>query len=319
MIAPDWRLRALVAGALALVAIVLVGGFARDQGAGAEAVSLFGQPLVAAAPAPDQQPALAANLAAAQKTLDAHPDDPEAAIWVGRRLAYLGRYREAIVVFSKGIERFPDDARFLRHRGHRLITTRQFEKAENDLARASALVQGKPDVVEPDGQPNARNLPRSTLQFNIWYHLGLARYLRGDFEPALRAYRECLKVSTNDDARVATSHWLYMTLRRLGRNAEATSVLDAIGPKLDVVENASYQRLLAMYKGQLAPEALLEQSAAGLDWTTVAYGVGNWHYYNHRQSDAEAVWRTILHGPHWAAFGSIAAEADLHRLQRVTR
>jgi hypothetical protein len=135
----------------------------------------------------------------------------------------------------------------------------------------------------------------------------------------LRAYRECLKVSTNDDARVATSHWLYMTLRRLGRHAEAASVLDAIGPKLDIVENASYQRLLAMYKGQLTPEALLEQSAAGLDRTTVAYGVGNWHYYNHRQSDAEAVWRTIVHGPHWAAFGSIAAEADLHRLQRVTR
>jgi tetratricopeptide (TPR) repeat protein len=316
MIAAARPVRALVTAALAVVAIVLVAGFARDQEGGAEAVSLFGQPLVPAAPAPEQQAALEANLAAARKSLDAHPDDPDAAIWVGRRLAYLGRYREAIAVFSKGIERFPADARFLRHRGHRFITTRQFDKAEDDLARAAALVQGKPDVVEPDGQPNARNLPRSTLQFNIWYHLGLARYLRGDFEPALRAYRECLKVSKNDDARVATSHWLYMTLRRLGRNAEAASILDAIGPKLDVVENGSYERLLAMYKGQLTPEALLQQSAAGLDRTTVAYGVGNWHYYNHRQSDAEGVWRTILHGPHWAAFGSIAAEADLHRLQR---
>jgi tetratricopeptide (TPR) repeat protein len=316
MIAPARPVRALLAGALAAGAIVLVGGFARDQGGSAEAVSLFGQPLVPAAPAPEQRATLEANLVAARKLFDAHPDDPDAAIWVGRRLAYLGRYREAIAVFSKGIERFPDDARFLRHRGHRFITTRQFDNAENDLARAAALVQGKPDVVEPDGQPNARNLPRSTLQFNIWYHLGLARYLRGDFEPALRAYRECLKVAKNDDARVATSHWLYMTLRRLGRNAEAAKVLDAIGPKLDIVENGSYERLLAMYKGELTPEALLQQSAAGLDRTTVAYGVGNWHYYNHRQSDAEAVWRTILHGTQWAAFGSIAAEADLHRLER---
>ena len=50
-----------------------------------------------------------------------------------------------------------------------------------DLRRASQLVAGKPDEVEPDGAPNKAGIPRSTLQSNIWYHLGLAQYLRGDF------------------------------------------------------------------------------------------------------------------------------------------
>src|SRR5690606_503138 len=37
----------------------------------------------------------------------------DALIWLGRRTAYLGRYREAIDIFSDGIARFPDDPRFL--------------------------------------------------------------------------------------------------------------------------------------------------------------------------------------------------------------
>ena len=39
--------------------------------------------------------------------------------------------------------------------------------------------------IEPDGQPNARNIPTSTLNSNIYYHLGLAQYLKGEFEAAL--------------------------------------------------------------------------------------------------------------------------------------
>ena len=32
--------------------------------------------------------------------------------------------------------------------------------------------------------------PRSTLQFNIWYHLGLAYYLQGNYARAYDAYVE---------------------------------------------------------------------------------------------------------------------------------
>ena len=89
-----------------------------------------------------------------------------------------------------------------------------------DLERAAELVRGEPDEIEPDGAPNRYNVPRTTLQFNIHYHLGLARYLKGDFEGALDAYRACMDVATNDDMIVAVADWMYMTLRRLGRDQE---------------------------------------------------------------------------------------------------
>ena len=121
-----------------------------------------------------------AKLKEARVRYEANPHDPEAIIWLGRRLGYLGRFREAVQVFSDGVYEFPADPRFYRHRGHRYITLRRFDLAIQDLEKAAELIKGKADEVEPDGQPNARNIPTSTLQFNIWYHLGLAHYLKGN-------------------------------------------------------------------------------------------------------------------------------------------
>ena len=129
------------------------------------------------------------DLAAARAAHEKNPHDADALIWVGRRLGYLGRYRDAIDVFTEGVKKHPRDARMLRHRGHRWITLRDFDRAIRDLDRAAELVRGTPDQIEPDGLPNARNIPTSTLQSNIWYHLGLAHFLKGDFEAALRSYR----------------------------------------------------------------------------------------------------------------------------------
>ena len=48
------------------------------------------------------------------------------------------------------------------------------------------------------------------------------------------------------DLLVATSHWLYMTLRRLGRDDEARQVLKPIHADMYIIENHSYHRLLLM-------------------------------------------------------------------------
>ena len=73
-----------------------------------------------------------ARLNDARMRYEANPNDGEAIIWLGRRLAYLGRWREAIEIFGEGIKKFPGDARFYRHRGHRYITLRRFDLAIND-------------------------------------------------------------------------------------------------------------------------------------------------------------------------------------------
>ena len=237
-------------------------------------------------------------------------------IWLGRRTAYLGRYKDAIRIYSEGIKQFPTDARLYRHRGHRLITLRCFDAAIADFEQASKLIKGKPDEIEPDGLPNARNIPTSTLQSNIWYHLGLAYYLKGDFERALTAYREAEKVSKNPDMLVATTHWLYMTLRRLGRTKEASKTLAAIKDNFDLIENGDYYKLIRVYKGQLEPANLwleINQRTNNLSNATLGYGLGNWFLYNGQRADAEKMFRQVTAGNQWSSFGYIAAETELKR------
>lgn len=267
----------------------------------------------APAPAPSTQQRAQRALADAEAALAKNPDSPDALIWVGRRQAYLGRYVDAVATFTQGIQRFPADARFYRHRGHRYITLRQFDNAIDDFRKAVVLTRGKKDEIEPDGQPNARNIPTSTLQTNIWYHLGLAYYLKGDFASAAAAYAEDLKINPNDDNLVAVTHWAYMTARRRGRHEEAKRLLDPIRKDMNVIENTSYHRLLLMYKGELPEAELMKTVEEGLDLVTTGYGVGNWHFYNGRVEQAREIWKKILATDQKAAFGYIAAEQELAR------
>lgn len=242
--------------------------------------------------------------------------DAGSLIWLGRRTAYPGNYKEAIRIFTRGIEKFPADARFYRHRGHRFITLRCFDDAIRDFEKAARLVKGKPDEIEPDGLPNARNIPTSTLQSNIFYHLGLAYYLKGDFKKALKAYREAEKVSKNPDMLVATTHWLYMTLRRLGQVRDAQKALREVKDDLDIIENDDYYKLIRLYQGKIKAEDLLQQIGATtetLGSASLGYGVGNWFLYNGEPEKAEKIFRQIVKGSQWASFGYIAAEAELNR------
>ena len=257
-----------------------------------------------------------AKLNEARELFDKEPS-AERVIWLGRRTAYLGRYKEAIEIFTNGIAKFPADARLYRHRGHRYLTLRCFDRAVEDFEKAAKLVKGKPDEIEPDGLPNARNIPTSTLKSNIWYHLGLAYYLKGDFRRALNAYREAEKVSNNPDMLVATTHWLYMTLRRLKRENEAQQRLLKIKDDLQLIENADYYKLIRVYKGQLKAADLLAEISKNTDNlsnATLGYGLGNWLLYNGQRAEAEKIFRQITAGNQWASFGYIAAEAELARV-----
>jgi len=307
---------AVLIGAVCACASAPVSGQAPAQKP--EATSLLGMPLVAAPIAPDTRRRLEEDLRQAEIVYGRNPDDPDATIWLGRRIAYLGRYRDAIEVFSEGLEKHPDDARMYRHRGHRYITVREFPKAIADFTKAARLVAGKPDQVEPDGQPNARNTPTSTLQSNIHYHLALAYYLSGDFAQAADSYRSCLTVSKNPDMLVATTYWYYLTLARQGKMREASALLAPIAPDMDIIENGSYHRLLRLFKGELTAEAVLGTAAAGLEAVTTRYGVAAWHLASDRRDAAVPLLQSIVdgHPQQWTAFGYVAAEAELARQRR---
>ncbi len=265
------------------------------------------------------------ELTIAQQELKADPDNPDKLIWVGRRLGYLGRFDEAIEIFSQGIERYPKDARFLRHRGHRYLSTRQFAQAESDLQAAAALIKGQADQVEPDGQPNAAGIPTSTLHTNIWYHLGLAFFLQGKFSEAQKAYEHCLAAADNNDMRVATLDWLYMTLRRLGQDDAAAKLIAEVTPELKILENHAYHQRILMYRGLLSPEDLLTSVSGGagdadntqrdIELATNGFGVGHWYLLQGNTAKAREIFQLVVNGKSKAAFGVLAAEVELSRLK----
>ncbi len=232
-------------------------------------------------------------------------------IWYGRFVAYQGKYEEAIAIFSEGIQQFPEDARIYRHRGHRYISIRKFDEAIKDFEKASQLIAGKENEVEPDGMPNAQNIPVSTLHGNIYYHLGLAYYLKHDFPKALAAYQKCLATSNNADNVVSATHWLYMILRRMNQTEAALKVLEKIEIEMPVIENQTYHQATLLYKGITKVENLLkgagEESASN---DALDYGIANWYFYNGDKAKAKELLERILQRKSWSSFGYIAAEKD---------
>lgn len=249
--------------------------------------------------------------AEAKANYEADPDNPDNLIWYGRRAAYLAKYDEAIALYTQGVKQYPKDARFLRHRGHRFISTRQFDKAIEDLEKAAAMIEGQPNEIEPDGLPNARGIPVSTLHGNIYYHLGLAYYLKHQYEPAFNAYLKCRNSGSNADNMVSSTHWLYMILRRLGDVEKAAATLEPIVADADIIENFSYYKLCRFYQGEL-PLDSVQGTVGSPSSDAMKYGLGNWYFYNGEKEKAKAIWQEILDGESTSSFGYIAAESDLN-------
>ena len=261
----------------------------------------------------------------AQAAYEQQPEDADALLLLAQRTGALGRFGDAIARYGEGIAQYPNDPRFYRYRGHRFISTRQFDRAIAAFTEAARLVAGRaPEPEYPPGAPKD-GTPTYTLQFSIFYHLGLAQYLRRDFAAAHAAYTSCMQFAPTDETIVAVTHWHYMTLRRLGDADEATRVLAPIHPNMPIVENRPYYRLTLLYTGALTPAAALAPDPADTDKgvgnnqalmdATVGYGVGNWYLYNGQHAEAHALFRRIVEttppGMAQFAFGYIAAEAEL--------
>lgn len=241
-----------------------------------------------------------------------HPEDLETLIWYGRFAAYNGNYREAVAIFTKGLEEHEEKARLLRHRGHRYITLREFGKAIDDLSQAAKLIQGKANKIEEDGMPNEQNIPVSTLHGNIYYHLGLAYYLDRQLLKALDAFKKGLSVAQNADNIVACTHWIYMIQNRLGRPEAAKNYLRPITKDMPVIENHVYHKACLFYKGEIPYEEVYNPDAPGTPTNSaLAYALGNWIWYTGNPRKAKEVFEKIVAGSDWASFGYIAAETDL--------
>ena len=296
----------------AFLLFLTIGMYASPE-AGAQGPLRCGDPIPPPAFTPRQQAVLDSQLMVAQQAYARDSTQADNIIWYARRLGYLGRYAEATQVLAYGIRIHPADARFYRHRGHRYLTLRCFDKAVADLEQAARLIGNQPDVTEPDGQPNAANIPVSTLHTNIYYHLGLAYYLQHRYDNARSAWEKCLAISRNNDMHVATANWLHLVYRRTGDEAAACRLLANISPGMELLENQVYLQILLLYKQKpRAEEAMAAVQSGSTDVQNATYLYGLYRYLLWHQDAAAArqVKQQLLNSGQWGSFGFIAAEQD---------
>jgi tetratricopeptide (TPR) repeat protein len=232
-------------------------------------------------------------VAQAESALAADPRNIERIIQLGLAQSGIRQYREAIATFTRGIEIAPDSAVLYRWRGHRYLSVRELDSARADLEHGLAL--------------------DSTL-YGCWYHLGIVKYVSGDFAGAADAFRHALPLAPNPGERAGSIDWSWMSLSRAGRTAEAQAVLDQNADSLPV-ENA-YTRRLRLYRGQITPEQIMTPAdTEDVQIATLSYGLGNWYLVRGDTTHAREWFERSIKSGGWPAFGFIASEAELRRLR----
>lgn len=203
------------------------------------------------------------------------------------------QFREAIDTFTRGLEIEPDNALLLRWRGHRFISIREFDRARADLARAVRL------------DPSL---------YGAWFHLGVVQYLSGEFKDAAASFAKAQPIAPDPNELAGSTDWLWMSLSRAGRKAEAKAVLDRRSPTLP--PDYGYTRRLQLYAGVVTPDKLLTAADTdGVQIATLSYGAGNWLLVQGDKAGARAWFERAVQTDGWPAFGFILAEAELRRLK----
>ena len=288
--------------ALAVLFAVAAGGLiaqdtSNDATSGAlELTSRLGRKLYSL---PDDQ-----NVVHARQALQADPKNVLLILMLSKAQASRRQYREAVATSSKGLEIAPDNADLYLERGHRELGLREFGEALKDLERASQLA---PQMLDAH------------------YHLGLAHYFQGYFAAAAASFDKARTLAKSDDSLIDCSNWVYVSLRRAGKEDVATEVLARITPDVKNTEPHLYfyLRLLRFYQGKLTPAEVLPPPPKGADdlegelaFDTVSYGVGNWLVYHGKRPEADALFRNVVKGEAWNAWGFIGSELELSREQR---
>jgi len=232
-------------------------------------------------------------VARAEKALAADPRNVDRILDLGLAQSGARRYREAIQTFTRGLAIAPNNALLHRWRGHRYLSVREFDRAMDDLTRGAKL--------------------DSTI-YGIWYHLGIVRYVRGDFAGAAEAFARAQPRAPDAGELAGSTDWLWMSLSRAGRAAEAQAMLDRRPDSLPVTN--AYARRLRLYRGQIGPDQVLTPAdTEDIQVATLTYGLGNWYLVRGDTTSARRWFERSIRSGGWPAFGFIVAEAELRRLR----
>jgi tetratricopeptide (TPR) repeat protein len=277
------------------VVLTLVIGAAITMGPGLDAGQTAVQSLQYRSPAGVEYRSLPDTDAVrnARAALEANPKEIAKIVDLGVAQSGARQFREAIATFTRGLEIEPNNALLLRWRGHRYLSVREFDRAFADLSRGSKI---DPTI------------------YGNWYHLGVVLYLRGDFADAAKSFARAQPIAPDAGELAGSTDWLWMSLSRAGRGAEAKAMLDR-KPDSKPVTNA-YTRRLQLYRGEIGPEAVVTPADTDeVQVATLAYGLGNWYLLRGDKAEARKWFERSVQSGGWPGFGFIVSEAELRRLR----
>jgi tetratricopeptide (TPR) repeat protein len=231
----------------------------------------------------------------AQAALAADPRNVARIIDLGVAQSGARQFREAIATFTRGLAIEPNHALLLRWRGHRYLSVREFDRALADLKRGVGI--------------------DSTI-YGIWYHLGIVQYVRGEFSAAAASFARAQPIAPDPGELAGSTDWLWMSLGRAGRGAEAKAMLDRRPEsRLAPITNA-YTRRLQLYRGEIGVDAMVTPADTDdVQIATLAYGVGNWYLVRGDKAQARKWFERSVQSGGWPAFGFILSEVELSRLR----
>ena len=234
-------------------------------------------------------------VARAQSALAAEPRNVQRIIALGVAQSGLRQFREAIETFSRGLEIAPNDPMLYRWRGHRYLSTRQFDRALADLNRGFAL---------------------DSTNYGVLYHLGIVEFARGNYARAAEMFTRALPRAPEPGEFAGSTDWLWMSLSRAGKTAEAKAVLDRRADSSITVNNA-YTRRLMLYRGQIGPgEVITPSDTADVQVATLAFGIGNWYVVRGDRAKAREWFERSVKSGGWPGFGFILSEIELRGNRR---
>ena len=230
-------------------------------------------------------------IARAQAALTADPKNVQRFIDLGVAQSGARQFREAIQTFTKAMAIEPDNPMLYRWRGHRYLSVRELDKAQADLTKGLKL---------------------DSTNYGILYHLGIVRFARGDFAGAARLFARAQPRAPDAGELAGSTDWLWMSLMRAGRKADAEAML-ARRPDSLPVDNA-YARRLKLYRGEIGPDAVITPAdTADVQAATLAYGLGNWYLVRGDTARAKTYFEQSVKSGGWPGFGFIMSEVELRR------
>jgi CubicO group peptidase (beta-lactamase class C family)/tetratricopeptide (TPR) repeat protein len=236
-------------------------------------------------------------IARAQVELAADPRNVERIIQLGVAQSGVRQFREAIQTFTRGLAIAPNDPMLYRWRGHRYLSVRELDSAMADLTRGFRL---------------------DSTNYGVLYHLGIVRFARADFAGATDAFARAQRRAPEAGELAGSTDWLWMSLMRAGRAAEAQAML-ARHPDSLPATNA-YARRLKLYRGEIGPDSVFTPSdTADIQVATLSYGLGNWYLVHGDSTRARAWFERSVRSGGWPAFGFIVSEAELRRMREGAR